>query len=100
MKPFKDEQFGIVYKRVMCESGLSIGSKALYAYLSCFANEDGECFPSNSRICNDLGKSRQSIEKYLEELYAKGYLGYNQEREGNRYGKRIIYFCSPEYWGK
>lgn len=100
MKPFKNEQFGVVYKRVLEDERVPAAAKALYAYLTCFADEEGVCFPGNAKLSKALGKSKQSIEKYLRILCENGYLSKEREKSGNIYGKRIIYITPPEIWRK
>ena len=54
-------------------SGLSAGSRLLYAILLSYAWQDGECFPGQERLADDLGfKSTRGIRKLLAELKDTG----------------------------
>jgi hypothetical protein len=54
-------------------STLSVGSRLLYAILLSYAWQDGQCFPGQERLANDLGfKSVQGIRKLLTELKKAG----------------------------
>ena len=66
--------YGCIAKMVMTDTNLSIQSKALYAYLLCFVNEDSSVFVIEKTICFDLNISKYVLNKYLNELVEKRYL--------------------------
>ena len=68
-----DSGYGIVTKHVMLSS-ISIQSKGVYAYLSSYAGQGSEAFPSVSRMIKELNIARASIIKYLKELEDSGFI--------------------------
>jgi len=61
-------RFGIVSRKVITDINLSVQSKALYSLLACYSNKDRTCFPSISRLADDLGSSQSSIHRWIKEL--------------------------------
>lgn len=56
-------------------SGISAGALKLYAVLAKYANnETHQAFPSRAALARDVGKSRDSIDRYMKELEALGAL--------------------------
>lgn len=69
-----DYGYGIVAKMVMCDSSISIGAKALYSYICTFAGAEKKAWPGRAKICSDLGISKDSFSKYLNELKTHNYI--------------------------
>ena len=70
----KKYRFGIVSYDITSDPELSVRSKALYALLCCYAGKDRSCFPTKSRLADELGVSITTLKRYLTELYAKNYI--------------------------
>lgn len=62
-------EFTIIKNEIMLDPKLSTGSRTLYFILSsyCYADKT-ECFPSQSTLAKQLGKSIRQIQRYLKEL--------------------------------
>lgn len=81
--------YGLVFKRVMKDTNISIEAKALYSYLSAYAGADESAFPSVSLICHELGISDKRFKKYRKQLEAQGYLSIERQRTNNGFSKNI-----------
>lgn len=46
----------------------------IFALLLSYADPNGECFPSQSKMAKKLGVSRQAVQKQVRELERKGYV--------------------------
>ncbi len=53
-------------------------------WLSAYANETGDCFPSRTRLANDCGCSEKMIDKMLDSLIKLGLVKYEKRVEGNK----------------
>jgi len=67
----KKYRFGIVSYDVMSDPELSSRAKGLYALLCCYADKDRKCYPSKSRLADELNVSYKTLKRYLKELYSK-----------------------------
>lgn len=64
--------FGIVSNTVLRDPELNLGEKALYAYLSTYADSDsGELFVSINRIAAELGIGHSTVKRYICTLEKK-----------------------------
>lgn len=52
--------------------GLHPTAQALYMWLSSYANETGNCFPSRKTLANDVGCSEDTVDKMLVMLVENG----------------------------
>ena len=77
--------FGIISKSVMLDKNLHIIAKALYAYLSVYADGDKKCFPTRQKMQNDLNISQDTISKYLKQLENCGYIERISERNKGKF---------------
>lgn len=68
MQNEKIDNFGIISKSVMLNKNLNIIAKAIYAYLSIYADTDKSNYPSRQKIQEDLGISQDTLSKYLKQL--------------------------------
>lgn len=66
--------YGLLGKKVMEDSELSIEAKGIYAYLSSHADIYGHTWPSVDKICSDLNISPNRFYKHSHQLRQKGYL--------------------------
>ena len=67
-KPYK---YGIVTRSIILDPDITLQSKALYATLACYANNERTCFPSISTLSNDLNVSERTIKRLIKELKSK-----------------------------
>jgi len=61
---------------------LSAGAKLTYAMLLKYAWENDHCFPGQDRLANDMGVSRQTVNKYIKELQKKDYVSIKRQGQG------------------
>ena len=81
--------YGLVFKRVMKDTSISIEAKALYSYLSAYAGANETAFPGVSLICHELNISGKRFQKYRKQLEDNGYLSIKRERTNNGFSKNI-----------
>lgn len=81
--------FGIIQKSVMQNRELHVTAKAIYAYFSSFVVEGNSCSLSRSKICYDLGISKGTLSKYLNNLINCGYLEIKQIRENGKLSHNV-----------
>lgn len=70
----KKYRFGVVSYDIISDPETSARCKALYALLACYADKERVCFPTKSRLADELGVSITTLKRYLRELYAKNYI--------------------------
>ena len=65
--------YGYILQGVVRDKRLSVEAKAVYAYLSSFADSDGHCFPAVDTICGELGMSKKLVirisQPFIETLF-------------------------------
>ncbi|MCE5003372.1 helix-turn-helix domain-containing protein [Staphylococcus pseudoxylosus] len=81
--------YGLVFKRVMKDTNVSIEAKALYSYLSAYAGADESSFPSVSLIKHELNIGKQRYQRARKELEQIGYLKVTRKQNGNIYGSNL-----------
>ena len=71
---------------------LSAGAKLTYAMLLKYAWENDYCFPGQDRLATDMGVSRQTANKYIQELQNKDYVKIKRQGQGrpNVYTLKLI----------
>lgn len=74
--------FGIIAKLVTTDTNLSIGAKALYAYLCSYAGSGTTAYPRRGKILADLKMSKETYYKHLNEVLDQGYI---KATRGNKY---------------
>lgn len=62
--------FGTIY----ADTELPHRARAVYMYLKDRSDGQGKCWPGIKTIATDLGLSRSTVKRALNELVAKGYL--------------------------
>lgn len=60
--------YGMVQREIMTSDAVSALSKALYALLVSYAGDNATCYPSINTICKNLGLSKPTIIKSINEL--------------------------------
>lgn len=81
--------YGFVSREIMRNKDLTPESKAIYAYLSSFADARGECYPSLELMQAELCMSETRLYKHLNSLIVAGILTKSHQRNGNRWGKNV-----------
>lgn len=86
--PFTQVANGVLY-----DKGLSLGSKAVYAFM--YSKPDGWQF-SAQRMAQELGVSRPTVLKHLEELKTLGYLISQRQSNGRMLYKVLFPPVEPQ----
>lgn len=81
--------YGIIPKLLMTDKNIHIYAKAIYAYFCSYAGNGNNCFPSREKIYYDLGISRDTFSKYLNQLVDNGYISVEQVREKGKFSNNI-----------
>jgi DNA-binding MarR family transcriptional regulator len=79
----------------ICDHNLSDGAKILLAYLKWRQGNDAACWPSKTKIAQDLGVSKATVKRRLAELEAQGYV-----RRELRSGRSTLYHITADPSGK
>lgn len=66
--------FGTIAKLVTTDTALSIGAKALYAYLCSYCGNGMTAFPRRNKIMADLCIVEETYYRYFNELKESGYI--------------------------
>lgn len=65
----KTGEYNIIPDHIMRRNDISMGAKITWCKLCRYAGRDGRCFPSVSRLANDIGvSSERQVRRYLAEL--------------------------------
>lgn len=82
--------YGIISQYVTTMKGLSLSAKGIYAYLVAFAGNDKQTYPSQSRMCDDLGiKKVDTLRKYIKELQSEGLIKIYRTKKNNIHYKNV-----------
>lgn len=81
--------YGLVFKRVMKDTNISIEAKALYSYLSSYAGANESAFPGVDLIKHELNIGKQRYQRARKELEQAGYLQVDRKQNGNIYGSNL-----------
>ncbi|MDW4106528.1 conserved phage C-terminal domain-containing protein [Staphylococcus saprophyticus] len=81
--------YGLVFKRVMKDTNISIEAKALYSYLSAYAGADESAFPSVDLIKYELNIGKHRFLRAKNELINYGYLNVSRKQSNNIYGSNL-----------
>lgn len=73
-RPAQVRGYGRVPKAAMFDDRLSPTEKGIFAVLSCFADDNGECFPGISTIAARAGCSEPTVKRALAKAISLGYL--------------------------
>lgn len=86
--------YGIIPKLIMQDRTIHATAKCIYAYFCSFAGAGALCFPTRSKICNDLCISIDTYGKYLRQLIEHGYIKCEQFKENGRFSHNVYTLCS------
>lgn len=75
--------------------GLPPTTQALYVWLCSYADENGECYPSRSKLATDIGGSVRTVDTHLKKLENLGLIEKenrvkNNEKQSNLYQLLIV----------
>ncbi len=68
---------------VMSDPDISALAKSIYACLSCYADQNRECYPGRALLIGMLGISKATFDKHMSELVNKGIVEKTQLKNGN-----------------
>jgi|GEM_PF-2005094 len=85
---FKDG-YGIIFRSVMRDTNLTIGAKAVYAYLCTFAGNKKTAFPSRKLMCHELGINKDTLTKYMRNLLDAGYIKKEQKKVSGKFAHNV-----------
>ncbi len=83
------EGYGNISKLVMKDRNLTIGAKAVYAYLCSYSGAGKVAYPSRSLICHDLKITQETLSKHLKNLEEQGYILREQQRSNGSFSHNI-----------
>lgn len=95
-----NQRFSITQARAVKDKRVSNAQHRTLAALGLYGDADGWCFPNQSTLAEDLGKSRQAVSADLNALAKLGYVEIhhqfreNGSQKGNRY--RLIFDTPPQ----
>ncbi len=70
--------YGIIAKAVMQDKEISITAKGIYSYLCSYCGGGTTCFPSRTKICEDLNINKDTFSKHIKQLTEKKYITIKQ----------------------
>lgn len=85
----KKAAFGIVDQQIIRREDLSAEAKAVYAYLTTFADVNGKAFPSIQLMAKEMRMSEHRIYRHMKQLVDFGIIVKYQQRNGNRLGRNL-----------
>lgn len=84
--------FGIIPKHILVNETLTFEAKAIYLFLSSYADDDRTCYPKRSTIMEYLGiKSKNTYYKHLKLLTDNGYVVSSQRRYKKEFSSNIYF---------
>lgn len=83
------EGYGIIPKKIMRNKDISLGAKAVYAYICSFAGAGKNAFPSLELICEELGMSEKKMYKCRKELIDHNLIIVDKIRIKSKYSNNI-----------
>lgn len=87
----------MISRNVIRDPFIPAESKGIYAYLAGFAGDSDECYPSVSRICEEMAMTKTSLYKYMNILVGLGIVERIHTRNGNLKGKVIYKITDSNY---
>lgn len=87
-----EDGFGLLPLSIMADDKLSYGAKVLFAAL-CYhnRNKQGNCFPRNQILADELGTSVRHITRLLSELKDNGFINFENRSSSRGYQRHIIF---------
>ena len=82
--------YGIISQLPMKDRELSIQAKGVYSYLVSCAGNDKQTYPTQEKMCYDLGiKKVDTLKKYIKQIQARGYIKIVKTKKGNLYYRNV-----------
>ena len=88
--------YGILPKNVMKDRNLSIGARAVFAYLCAYAGNEDHSFPGRDLMTYELNISKDTLTKYMKELKDSNYVVVKQNKNNGGQFSNNIYYINPE----
>ncbi len=83
--------YGQIPKLIMCDPGLTIEAKAIYAYLASYAGGGNQAFPAVSKICTDLHIDKKRFYRHFQMVLDAGYIKKAQTIDEENKFKNNVY---------
>ena len=82
--------YGIISQLPMKDRELSIQAKGVYSYLVSCAGNDKQTYPTQEKMCYELGiKKVDTLKKYIEQIQARGYIKIVKTKKGNLHYRNV-----------
>lgn len=82
--------YGIISQLPMKDRELSIQAKGVYSYLVSCAGNDKQTYPTQEKMCYDLGiKKIDTLKKYIKQIQARGYIKIVKTKKGNLHYRNV-----------
>ena len=82
--------YGIISQLPMKHRELSIQAKGVYSYLVSCAGNDKQTYPTQEKMCYDLGiKKVDTLKKYIKQIQARGYIKIVKTKKGNLHYRNV-----------
>ena len=91
-----EKGYGIIPKLVMVDKNIGGTAKLIYAYFCSYCGNNNMCFPSQYKICSDLGISKETCRKYIKQLVNCQYIKVKQ-RKNKRFGHNTYILLSKRF---
>ena len=93
-----EKGYGLISRDIMRDKNISLGAKSIYCYLNSFAGSKGICYPSLELIRNEMGLSKNTLNKYMKELKQSGLIKvFRLQNEDNNLLSNNIYEIAMNY---
>ena len=82
--------YGIISQLPMKDRELSIQAKGVYSYLVSCAGNDKQTYPTQEKMCYDLGiRKVDTLKKYIKQIQARGYIKIVKTKKGNLHYRNV-----------
>lgn len=82
--------YGIISQLPMKDRELSIQAKGVYSYLVSCAGNDKQTYPTQEKMCYDLGiKKVDTLKKYIKQIQTRGYIKIVKTKKGNLHYRNV-----------
>ena len=82
--------YGIISQLPMKDREWSIQAKGVYSYLVSCAGNDKQTYPTQEKMCYDLGiKKVDTLKKYIKQIQARGYIKIVKTKKGNLHYRNV-----------
>lgn len=93
INPYKQFHGSMIPNWLLKRTELSPGAKLCYARLAQFSGKDGECFPKQVTLAEELGVTRSMVIRYLKELRVMALI--ERKRRGLTKSNRYFFLHHP-----